>query len=408
VTRILFVDDEPLVLQGLQRMLRPYCGHWAMRFVAGGRQALAELEREPADVVVSDVRMPDIDGHTLLSQVRDRYPQTIRIILSGQTSQSTAVRSVRVAHRHLTKPCDPVILKANIEQALHLRGQLRSERLLAVVNSLEAVPSLPAVVQQLQKELDRPEASINHIAELISQDPGLTTKILQVINSALFGLRHRVDQVAQAVLLLGLDFIESLICSYHIVSQLSPAVMARFHLDETVRHGQYTSVLARRIAEREALSSHAPQRMSESLALAGMLQDVGLLLLARSLPSELEQIIEQTRRNQTPLEVAERQVLGVTHGELGGYLLALWGLPDPLVETVTWHHQPSTFPGMTSHLLSIIHIAGHLALEVLNPPGYLYPSPLDTTWLENSGLARRIPSWRSLAQDVFQVQRIDQ
>jgi DNA-binding NtrC family response regulator len=119
--RILFVDDEPKVLEALRRMLRKQRPEWDMEFVSGGSQALEQMARSPFDVVVSDIRMPGMDGTQLLTEIRERYPHTVRIILSGQYDGQALLGAVRVAHHHLNKPCDPDTLTATVQQACRLR-----------------------------------------------------------------------------------------------------------------------------------------------------------------------------------------------------------------------------------------------------------------------------------------------
>ena len=104
-TRILFVDDEPLVLQGLQRMLRPMRNEWEMAFVESGRRALEEMATLPFQVVVSDMRMPGMNGAQFLSHVQELYPRTVRLILSGHADKDLIMKCVGTAHQFLAKPC---------------------------------------------------------------------------------------------------------------------------------------------------------------------------------------------------------------------------------------------------------------------------------------------------------------
>ncbi len=112
--RVLLVDDEPLALNALRRLLRADQHTWDMRFATSGESALEELANGPADVVVTDMRMPGMDGAQLLEKVRDRYPDVLRIILSGHTEGDAAQRALGICHRYLAKPCDPIALKSAI------------------------------------------------------------------------------------------------------------------------------------------------------------------------------------------------------------------------------------------------------------------------------------------------------
>jgi len=141
--RILFVDDEPNVLQGLQRMLRPLRDEWEMTFVSSGAEALQRLAQAPFDVIVSDMRMPNMDGAQLLTEVMQRHPEVIRIVLSGQANQEVVMKAVGPTHQYLAKPCDPESLKALVSQTSALRGLLTDATLKGLVASMKSLPSLP-------------------------------------------------------------------------------------------------------------------------------------------------------------------------------------------------------------------------------------------------------------------------
>src|SRR5256885_11774657 len=125
--RILFVDDEPKVTEGLHRMLRSMRREWEMTFATSGAEALEKLSAKPFDVVVSDMRMPGMDGCQLLTEVMRRHPQVVRIILSGYSDKETIMRSIGLAHHYLSKPCDAETLKETIRRACDLRDQLEEE-----------------------------------------------------------------------------------------------------------------------------------------------------------------------------------------------------------------------------------------------------------------------------------------
>jgi HD-like signal output (HDOD) protein len=402
MTRVLFVDDEPMVLQGLQRMLRPLRGEWDMRFAGGGAQALEELARAPADVVVSDLRMPGVGGTELLGQVRILYPGTVRIVLSGQADRETVLRSVRVAHRHLSKPCDSETLKFHINQAGQLRGLLNSAPLVALVTRLESVPSLPATYVQVERELAAPEPSVKRIAAVVARDIGMTAKILQVINSGLFGLRHPVESVDQAVALLGLETIQSLVLTVHIFSRFSPGLLNSLRLASVWSHSQAVSALARRIAAAEQAGhpDRGDRLLPEQAGVAGLLHDAGKLIVARSLPSEFRKVLAEMEARQVPCWRAERTVLGATHAEVGAYLLGLWGLPDLIVEAVAWHHHPADSHYHTFSPLTAVHVADGLFHQVQAGYGLDSLACLDVPFLERAGLMDRLPAWRALARDV--------
>jgi CheY-like chemotaxis protein len=203
--RILFVDDEPKVLAWLERMLRSMRHEWEMEFAKSGPEALEALAARPFDVVVSDMRMPGMNGTQLLAEVMQRHPQVVRIILSGNADHETGMKSVGPAHQFLTKPCDVEVVKTTVGRACALRDLLADERLRLLVSQMQSLPSLPSLYEELVRELQLPNASLKRVGEIISKDVGMTAKILQMVNSAFFGLRREVSSIGRALTLLGLE-----------------------------------------------------------------------------------------------------------------------------------------------------------------------------------------------------------
>ena len=138
--RILFVDDEPMILQGLQRMLRPLRDEWDMVFVDGGEKALAAMAESTFDVVVTDMRMPVMNGAQLLTEIRKRHPSTVRLILSGHADKDLVSQCLGVAHQYISKPCDPEQLKTTIRSACLLGGN----RITDAVKARQAARSIAA------------------------------------------------------------------------------------------------------------------------------------------------------------------------------------------------------------------------------------------------------------------------
>jgi CheY-like chemotaxis protein len=196
-TRVLFVDDEAQILEGLQDTMRRWRRDWDMTFVIGGALALEELERRPYDVVVSDMRMPGMDGATLLQQVQDRYPGVIRMILSGHSELESALRAAHVAHQFLAKPCDAAELRRVIDRTIQLRSLMHDEALLRVATGARTLPSVPACYEQLSAAINDPDAPVEAIGELIESDVAMCAKVLQLVNSAFFGLGRRIEKRAR-------------------------------------------------------------------------------------------------------------------------------------------------------------------------------------------------------------------
>ena len=350
---ILFVDDEPRVLQGIQRMLRPMRHEWDMTFVASGQQALEAMAQSSFDVVVSDMHMPGMDGAQLLAEVRKRHPDTVRIILSGYTDQEAVLRSVRPAHQYLSKPCEAETLKAAVARAFALRNFLTDPALTRLISGMESLPSLPSMYLEIMAELQSPDVSTQKVGQIISKDVGMSAKILQIVNSAFFGLPRRVADPGQAVTLLGLDTVKGLALSLQIFEGFDRRKLPGFPIDELWEHSMTVAASARKIARRES----GDEKVSDDAFLAGLLHDVGKLALAENLPMRYARVLTLCEKKGTPHWQGESEVFGATHAEVGAYLLALWGLPDPIVEAVAYHHCPDECPNKAFSPLSAVHAA---------------------------------------------------
>jgi len=197
--RILFVDDESMVLDGLRRMLRGMRNEWEMEFAASGHEALGILAGRQFDVIVTDMRMPGMDGCQLLNHVKKLHPQVVRIVLSGQSDNDMIMKSVGPAHQFLSKPCDAEILKTTVARVCSMWNLLDDEALIKVVSGIESLPSLPQLYSEVVDEVNSAEGSLNRVGEIISKDSGMSAKILQLVNSAFFGLPRQVTSPVRAV-----------------------------------------------------------------------------------------------------------------------------------------------------------------------------------------------------------------
>lgn len=390
--KILFVDDEPLVLEGLQRMLRPMRHEWEMSFAESGAAALELMAATPRDVVVSDMRMPGMDGAQLLAEVTRLHPRTVRLVLSGYADQELIMKSVGLAHQYLSKPCSAEQIMAAIEQACASRDLLTNESLQRLIARMDSLPSLPSLYTQLVSELKSPDASIKRVGEIISLDLGMTAKILQMVNSAFFGLRRRVSNPGDAAMFLGIDTIMSLVLAIHVFSQFNETSVQGFSPQALWAQGMAAGQSAKRIVKAEGQDT----KMSEAAFTAGLLHDVGKVVLATSLPEWYGEAFRLEREEHFPFIEAELQVLGATHAEVGAYLLGLWGLPDAVVEAVAYHHRPGKCPSQAFGPLTAVHVADAFAHEA---QGEEPSGGCDMEYLAGLGLAGKLDGWRDICRE---------
>ncbi|MGA1869388.1 MAG: HDOD domain-containing protein [bacterium] len=394
--RILFVDDEENILQGLRRMLRSMRNEWDTEFANSGKEALSLLEKSSFDVVVSDIRMPVMDGAQFLREVKKLYPQIVRIILSGQSDQEALLKSIEVAHQFLTKPFDAKSLKAVMTRVFTLRELMEEQSLKQLVSSIDSLPTLPGVYMEIQNELNSPEVSLARVGEIISKDVGMTTKILQMINSAYFGLRSRITSTQHAVVLLGLDTIKSLMLITHMFSRFKEVQLKGFNIDTVIAHSMKTGTFASLIAKTEGKNTD----IIDEARLAGFLHDCGKLLLADKLKAKYAEVVELASKHNAPLWQIEYDMLGTSHAEVGAYLLGLWGLPDSIIEILAFHHHPDDCLHEGFSSLAAVEAANLFAHEMEPHECDSLTVEIADYYLKSIGLQERLPVWQNLCNEV--------
>ncbi len=335
--RILFVDDEINVLQGLKRMLRKMRYEWDTEYAKNGEEALDFMSKTPFDVVVSDMRMPRMDGVELLGTVMEQYPETVRIILSGHSDREMIMKTVKCTHQFLVKPCDAETVRYTIERACKLQDLLRDEKLKKIVAGIKDLPSLPSLYGMIVEEMQSPDASIKKVGEIIAQDVSMSAKVLQIVNSAYFGLPRKLTDPQQAAVYLGIETLKALVLSIHVFSSFTKeAESFGLSFEEMWRH----SLMVARLAKEIARSEKAEMKAVEESFISGILHDIGKLILLK-IPHQYRKVKDFVEITGGSYLDGEYAVLKTSHAELGAYLLGLWGLPDSVVETIAFHHEPS-------------------------------------------------------------------
>ncbi len=390
MTRLLFVDDEPKVLRGIQRLLCDLDCEWDVACASSGQEALTMLAAGAFDVVISDMRMPEMDGAALLTEVRHRHPDVVRIVLSGHSDRQLILSSVSAAHCYLAKPCDPDQLRSVVTRTVALRQVLRSTQLRSLVSRLKSIPSLPQLYQDVVEHLQTDELSLRTLGSIISQDIGMTAKILQMVNSAFFGMPCHVTDPAHAACLLGLEVLKALILTAHIFTELATSAIDGLGLDRLWEHSTQTGAIARRIA---AMEGAEPDSRDHAF-LAGLLHDTGKLILAVNLPGEYREVLSLSEAGAMSSRDAELQVFGATHAEVGAYLLGIWGLPEAIVEAVAFHHAPQESRINTFAPVTAVHVADAFEHAQREPGAEPRLTLLDYDYLARLQLTDKLSSWQ--------------
>ena len=406
--KILFVDDDPNILRALRRTLRAHRDSLDMAFAESGAAGLKELENRPVDVVVSDMRMPEMDGAAFLTEVKKRWPATVRIILSGYSEEEAVLRTVGPAHQFLSKPTDPASLLRAVSKALALRDRLHTPELVALMNGIESLPSPPGVYLDFVSALGSRHANNDTIARLVEKDLSLTTMTLKLVNSAFFGQDGNVTDIRRALQLLGFDTVKALALNTGLYSQFSGQSCEAHEIRRLSERSLLLGQLSGKIASLQKRSS-AERDLATGTA---MLAHIGTLLLLSEKTARFFEARNMAADDDIGICAAERLLCSASHAEIGAYHFSLWGFPDAVVSGVLYHHTPQEAPEDLRDAVSAVYVAQLLLstvekarrqgrtepLDILVPGGF---SDEDKALLEQLGLSGAIASWAALCAPVI-------
>lgn len=361
--RILLVDDEPRVLEALERMVFELQDTWEIACAPGGREALDLLRSNDFDVVVSDMRMPGMDGAELLGEVHRTHRHVMRFVLSGQTDRGSALRASRVAHQFLTKPCSAEALVDAIVRAHELNARIASPEVRALVNGIERLPSVPALYRDLQALIADDGANVDSVAGVISKDPAMAAKLLQLVNSGFFCRGARINDVRGAVVRLGLTVVSELVLLVGVFGSIDCAMT-----EAEIVAFQESAARAARVAHAIAKPEDAADAST-----AALLGDIGRLVLACRSASA------------GPLEHEVRS------RDAGAYLLEMWGLPQGIVTAVASLDDLSLDPGRKLGLSATVHAACRIVSG----------EPIDEAYYASMGATEQLAAWRVTASTVL-------
>jgi HD-like signal output (HDOD) protein/CheY-like chemotaxis protein len=391
--RLLFVDDESNILDGIRRMLHADRNRWDMQFALGGEAALRACEAGRFDVVISDMRMPGMDGATLLGHIRDQYPSTARLILSGYAEVKIATRAAAVAYRVLSKPCNGPELQATIERVCTLQDIFCTPEIRRIIGTIGELPSLSKTYEALARAVLDPTVSMVNVADIIEQDVAMSAKVLQIVNSGFFGLAQRVTSLQSAVAFLGMDTIQNLALASDTFKIFIPDPRIPKTFCETMQQSSRRVALIARTLPLD-------KTVCDVTVMAALLHDVGKLVLASKMPDDFCAALSLMQESGCGQVEAEEQLLGISHAEIGAYLLGLWGINSLVVEAIAHHHRPTRIPHSGFDISAALYVAHLLAHELdvhSSDPQGKELSEYDLARLETLGVLQQFPAFRERA-----------
>jgi HD-like signal output (HDOD) protein/ActR/RegA family two-component response regulator len=366
---------------------------WVVSTVYSGNEALTLLDQASFDLVIASMVLPGMSGLDLLRATMVRHPHTVRVLLLDRPETELMLGSVGIAHQYLVKPCAADDLLQTVCRLLALDQFFTSDPLRRVVARIQQLPSPPTIYFRLMQELARSDATTGKVGEIISQDASLTAKLLQLANSAFFALPRPVMSVPEAVQIIGFNLVKSLSLSLGLFASLNSEAIGEYSSDRLYLHSLATGLLAQRILSDEGAES----AIVDAAFTAGVLHDTGKLVLASALPELYHHALQLASDELIPQWQAEANVFGVSHAEIGAYLLGLWGLPPSIVEAVAWHHQPRRREPPAFGALAAVHIADYLQSRHLPASRRPLVVQIDEPYIQSLHLIDRIGQWEEAA-----------
>ncbi|TQV78478.1 HDOD domain-containing protein [Denitrobaculum tricleocarpae] len=351
--RVIFVDDEPNILRGLQRTFRRLRNEWDMDFLDGGEAALSHLSENPVDVIVSDMRMPGVDGAQLMTEAARTHPESLRIILSGEADREMTFRTVGVSHQFLPKPCNTDSLCEKIQRSLAAKSKLPRADLQLAVSGTACLPVSEEALQSLKVAVEGDSSSLEDAADIFASEPGLAAKILQLANSAYFGIGQSVNSPAEAVRLLGIDIIRPLVDKGCFQPMSATPALNSAVFGNTLAQAKTMATLAQKAAS-EAQASPAEIELAR---VAGLLHNIGRLVICTNFPNCYTGLESGGAVDPAALSQQEDQAFNCTQDDVGGYLALLWGLPDPVSSAIAYQTTPGTAPDPRDTVLLALQAA---------------------------------------------------
>ena len=390
--KLLFFQEDAHNFNELRDALTLQEEQWRMRFVFDAKEAAIELESRDWEIVIAD--LGSALGREVLTQAKKDFPEVVRIGLVHIVRPRPS--DLSLVHQYLSTPFEVKEMEVAVERACQLRELLEGESICRTVGELGELPAAPSVYLKLVERLDYPDVSVDEIADIICNDVGLSAKLLQLVNSAIFRTSREIVTVKVAASYLGLDVIKNLVLSTEIYRGFEKIPKkAGLALEELQEHSRLTAKIAKTLP----LSKLG----RDAAIVAALLHDVGKLVVAWKLPDRYAKISLIAKKEKRPMYLVEQEMWGITHAEIGAYLLGLWGLPNPITEAVAFHHFPNRVPHLGFDPISAVYIAEKLAhFAARGKPSDEIDWDMD--YMESIGVADQIPLWVSMVQPIAAMQ----
>lgn len=375
--RILFVDDEKQILRALKRLF--VHSDYEVFFANDAEEALQLLEQYEVELLVTDIRMPEMDGFELLKEVKKNYPLTLRVALSGYTDNKKIYNALEdnLAKLYLFKPWDNKELIGIIDRLFELESVLKDKNLLNLINNLDELPTVPDLYSEISSLIEK-DANVDEISRKLEEDQSISSRILRVANSAFYGAK--TGSIAQAIMYIGLTNVKNIV--------LSNAIFTEFKGNQDLKDQLWSHVNISNKLMNIIYQKCLYKKVPNMYASAGLLHDVGRVVILQFFSEKYFEIQKRSIEEKRSLNEIEEEILGVDHQKIGGYLLNWWEIPIPIVEAAMFHHDPLNPNIINKELVQVVHIANYYSWKYIG--GDKFSEVLNLRVLEELNIDKNI------------------
>ena len=350
--RILLVDGDGELLLARRQAFAKSHRQWEVHLAQTGEEALQVLARDPADILILDLQLPDLASSGLLPRAQEAHPGTVRIALTDPATAEAMEQAEADFHRVFLKPREPSFLIDTVE-SLNIEDDESNVRAIrALVAGLGRIPSLPSLYAELVALLEREDTGMAEVSRLVRRDLAVASQVLKLANSVHFAARRPVAEIGQAVVRVGMDSLKALVLFRGLISSFNGHIPKEMDLEKLWFHSFQVAMGVSKLAILEGQTALADQAFS-----VGLLHDVGVVVLATDPSRRYGALLARASSSRIPLAVLEHETYGVDHTQVGAHLLSLWGLPPSFCRPIREHHAPPPPGGEAFPLSSALHLA---------------------------------------------------
>jgi len=400
---LLFVDYDKAVLNEIKGMLKKTGRDWDLSFATSGDEAILIADEKHINLLVTCVQMPGMSGYDLIDRMKQKFPEIICFILSDFGDQGTILKTIAPTVQILTKPCAPQLLISSLVNALESDAFLDKSKIVSVIGNIETLPTLPELYMKIKIILESEHSSTEEVAHIISQDIVITAKILQLVNSAFFGLSHRIENIQRAVIYLGVETIKAVVLVTEVFNQFSEAEMKAFPVREIYKHSIFVGILAREVFE----TVSKDQSISDQVYMAGMLHDIGKLFLIRAKPDEFLEVYQEADEETDFFYELEKKKFEISHSDIGSYFMGVWGLSRDVVRAIAFHHDPKQQAGHEFNITTAVYVANVLTHKLMDREKGIKTKEgeIDRDYLESLRVLKYLEEWEEVAAVTLSFQQ---